>query len=56
MPKKAQMYSVWVGGTEVHDYYVPLKEAQSIAEYWESQGHDDVEIGEQPEDKDEDSM
>ena len=37
-------YTVWVGGVEVTDYLVTQETAHDIANYWESQGYDDVEI------------
>lgn len=37
-------YTVWVGGAEVTNYLVTKQTAHDIANYWESQGHDDVEI------------
>lgn len=37
-------YSVWVGGTEVNDYYLTEKEAVDIKAEWELQGYTDVTI------------
>jgi len=37
------MWTVWVGGTEVVDHYVPtLERAERIALQWELKGYDDV--------------
>lgn len=38
------MYTIWVGGTEVNDYYVPLEIARRIALYYIEQGYTDVAI------------
>jgi hypothetical protein len=38
------MYSVWVGGVEVNDYYLNEAEALDSAKYWVEDGYDDVMI------------
>ena len=35
-------FSVWVGGTEVTDYYVTYSKAFSIANKYREEGYDDV--------------
>ena len=37
-----EKYSVWVGGSEVNDYYLTLDEAQTIARQYITDGYDDV--------------
>jgi len=37
-------YSVWVGGSEVNDYSLPLDKALLIASQWQDNGYDDVEV------------
>lgn len=40
-------YTVWVGGTEVNDYYLETrKEAERVAEVWLDENYDDVQIEE----------
>jgi len=41
---KEKRYSVFVGGVEVNDYLVTLKEANKIALLWLEKGYDDVGI------------
>ena len=41
-----KMYSVWVGGGEVNDYYIDRDEAERIAERWRDRGYDDVVVDE----------
>ena len=42
-----KMYSVWVGGGEVNDYYLlDRDEAERIAERWRDKGYDDVVVDE----------
>lgn len=36
------IYTVWVGGTEVIDNYVTLTEARELVEYYKALGYDDV--------------
>jgi hypothetical protein len=37
------MWTVWVGGVEVVDYYLPtLERAESVAQRWELKGYEDV--------------
>jgi hypothetical protein len=41
------MWTVWVGGSEVNDYYLPtLEKAESLAELWRDSGYDEIEIEE----------
>ena len=43
--RKCIVYSVWVGGGEVNDYYEnELKDARAIAKSWRENGYDDVAI------------
>jgi len=36
-------YTVWVGGSEVNDYYIEdLDEAKGIADCWKGRGYEDV--------------
>jgi len=35
-------YTVWVGGTEVNDYYVNKKTADRISKEYKLDGYDDV--------------
>lgn len=42
--KNAQVWSVWVGGSEVNSHYVTKAEAQEIAKWWKKQGYRDVAI------------
>ena len=37
-------FSVWVGGSEVNDYYLTQDEAIKLAEKYIEDGHDDVSI------------
>lgn len=37
-------WSVWVGGIEVNDYYLTKDEAECLAQQYEADGYDDVEI------------
>lgn len=40
----AVMWTVWVGGSEVNNYYRTKEEAQELAEVWKNDGYDDVRI------------
>jgi hypothetical protein len=40
----AHEYTVFVGGTEVIDYYTSERHAEKIAEVWRQAGHDDVKV------------
>lgn len=40
------VYSVWVGGGEINDYYLTKEQAEKIAEKWRSMGYDEVQIEE----------
>lgn len=42
--EKENLYTVWVGDTEVTDYYVTLNTAERIKTEYISDGYDDVEI------------
>ena len=44
--KQLAMYVVWVGDTEVVDYYVTLDVAKRIKEEYEDDSYDDVVITE----------
>lgn len=35
-------YTVWVGGTEVNNYYLTKKEAENLAFEYEDDGYDDI--------------
>jgi len=35
-------YTVWVGGTEVNDYYLSKEEAKRLANEYTTDGYDDV--------------
>jgi len=37
-----EKYTVWVGGSEMNDYYLSLSEAQTIAQQYITDGYDDV--------------
>jgi len=37
-------YTVWVGGTEVNDYLLPLEEAIELANDWSERGYSDVKL------------
>ena len=37
-----KLYTVWVGGVEVNDYYLPKDKAESLAEEYRAEGYDDV--------------
>lgn len=39
-------YSVWVGGSEVNDYYLTKEQAEDLAEEYKEDGYDDVVIEE----------
>ena len=39
-----KMFSVWVGGTEVTDYYSTIDEAIRIADEYIDDGYEDVHI------------
>ena len=48
MDRGNNMYSVYVGGTEVSDYYMSKEDAEYQAFLWREDGYDDVEIISQP--------
>lgn len=39
---KTNKYSVWIGGVEVNDYLLNLKEAKKLAKFYKEQGYTDV--------------
>tara|TARA_R100000700_G_C3095401_1_gene94867 strand:+ start:394 stop:534 length:141 start_codon:yes stop_codon:yes gene_type:complete len=41
-----KIYSVWVGGTEINDYYIPKHKAKQLANQYIQDGYDDVKIEE----------
>jgi len=41
-----KIYSVWVGGTEINDYYIPKQQAEDLANQYIQDGYDDVKIEE----------
>lgn len=44
MSKKEKLYTVWVGASEVNDYYLTLEDAIDLAHEYEDDGYDDVVI------------
>lgn len=41
---RTELWSVWVGGVEVNNYYRTKAEAECLAEQWEADGYDDVRV------------
>lgn len=39
---KDKVYTVWVGGVEVNDYYLDIDEAIKLVEEYKSLGYDDA--------------
>jgi hypothetical protein len=39
-----EIWTVWVGGSEVNDHYLTLDEAKMVQESWLLHGYDDVHI------------
>lgn len=39
-----KVFSVWVGGSEVNDYYLTIDEAVRIADEYVDDGYEDVHI------------
>lgn len=39
-----EKWTVWVGGIEVNDYYLTKEEAEDLAQEYEADGYDDVQI------------
>ena len=35
-----ELFSVWVGGSEVNDYYLTKRQADLVAAYWLGLGYD----------------
>lgn len=44
MSDNSVSYTVWVGGSEATWTYLTHVEAIKVAEYWRSQGYDDVAV------------
>ncbi len=44
MEQVNKIYSVWVGGGEINDYYLGWNEASELAQYYKNKGYDDVKI------------
>lgn len=44
--EEGKLYTVWVGGTEVNDYYLTYEEAMDLADDYIEDGYDDVSIEE----------
>ena len=44
MARTDNVWTVWVGGTEVNDYYMAKDKALSLASYWKDRGYDDVKV------------
>lgn len=42
--KMIDLYTVWVGGIEVNDYYLSYEEAEDLAQEYIDDGYDDVVI------------
>ena len=42
---KIKGWSVWVGGTEVNDYYLTYERAKEIHKEYTDEGYDDVKLG-----------
>ena len=42
MSKK--MWTVWVGGSEVNNYYLTKEQAKEVAQVWKDDGYEDVVI------------
>lgn len=42
------IYTVWVGGGEITDYFLTARQATDIAREWSNQGYDDVAIAISP--------
>lgn len=39
-----KLWSVWVGGVEVNDYYLTLEQAQELANQYQDDGYNEVAI------------
>lgn len=39
------LFTVWVGGVEVTDFYIDIYQALDIAEYYRNNGYTDVLVG-----------
>lgn len=38
------VFTVWVGGSEINDYYLTRGQAETLAAEWRAKGHDDVAV------------
>ena len=52
MSKQMKIYSVWVGGSEVNDYYLTYEGAVEIYQEYVDKGYDDAVIRKEIETKD----
>ena len=43
---KVKLFSVWVGGVEVNDYYLTLEQAEELVKVYEMDGYNDIQIEE----------
>jgi len=43
------LFSVWVGGGEINDYYLPREAAERVAKAWRDYGYEDATIREERE-------
>lgn len=41
-----KLFTVWVGGVEVNNYYLTLEQAKELAKEYELDGYDDLQIEE----------
>lgn len=44
MSNSTEKWTVWVGGSEVNDFYLSHDEALSISQEWKDNGYEDVVI------------
>jgi hypothetical protein len=44
--RRHNMWTVWVGGGEVNDYYLSETQAKDIAQAWIDKGYDEVVVEE----------
>lgn len=42
MEQVNKIYSVWVGGGEINDYYLDWNEAFELAQHYKDEGYDEV--------------
>jgi hypothetical protein len=45
------LFSVWVGGGEINDFYLPREAAERVAKAWRDWGYTDATVREEREDK-----